>query len=56
MLFFGVYELEWVGIMCMILWSDVVYVNSAISIICFTCSSFFIIYECENSFPVCVCV
>ena len=42
--------------MCVSLWGDVVYVNSAVIIICSTCSSVFIIYECDNSFSVCVCV
>ena len=32
--------------------SEVLYVNSALSIICFTCS----IYECDNSFLACVCI
>ena len=43
-------------IMCVSLWGDVVYVNSAVIIICSTCSSVFIIYECDNSFSMCVYV
>ena len=39
MLFSGVDELEWMCKMCVILGSDVNYINSALSIICFTCSN-----------------
>jgi len=39
MLFSGVDELEWMCIKCVILWSGVNYINSAISIIRFTCSN-----------------
>ena len=56
MSFSRVDELEWMCIMCVILRSDVNYINSALGIICFTRSNIFIIYECDNSFSVCVCV
>ena len=39
MLFSGVDELEWMCIMYVILWSSVNYINSAVSITCFTCSN-----------------
>ena len=39
MLFYGVCKLEWVWIICAILCSNVIYINSALSIICFTCSN-----------------
>ena len=38
-LFSEVCELEWMWIMCVILWNDVIYINSTLSIACFTCSN-----------------
>ena len=39
MLFYGVCEFEWVWIMCAMLCGNVIYIRSALSIICFTCSN-----------------